>query len=77
MKTRRYEISTFINEETCGYEIFDHVFGRVVDRGTGYDGNYASMRGAQNSLDWLTGEHWALQPKVRSNHQFSTDCHGA
>jgi hypothetical protein len=49
----RYEVSTFINDETCGYEIFDNAFGRVVERGAGYDGNYASQRAGDSAKERL------------------------
>jgi hypothetical protein len=45
----RYEVRTFINDETCGYEIFDRTFDRVVSRDTGYDGNYASQRAGDDA----------------------------
>jgi hypothetical protein len=57
-KINRYEVRTFINDETCGYEIFDNAFGRVVDRDTGYDGNYASQRAGDDAKERLEHPEW-------------------
>ncbi len=73
-RENRYEARVYINEDTCGYEIFDHVFGRIVERSAGYDGNYAARRAADRAIDALQFPQ-DCAPFAGSNCQFSTDCH--
>lgn len=76
----RYEGQIFCKEDAdgflvCGYTIVDHVQGgRVIDRSTGYDGNYASQRALSNALDALKNPEGAAQRYLRSGGHGGSFC---
>lgn len=48
---RRLEVSVFCNSEECGYLIVDRISGRVVQRDTGYDGQWKADSAGRVALD--------------------------
>ncbi len=47
----RLEVSVFCNSEECGYKIVDRINGRVLERNTGYDGQWKADAAGRTALE--------------------------
>ncbi len=72
---RRLEVSVFCNSEECGFEIVDRISGRVVERSTGYDGQWKADSAGRTELEMREHPEWFAPEATGFNCQFSTDSH--